>query len=164
MPDFSAAVLNPVSGEIALNMKQLIDDNMEHSRRRASNDSDFDKAMNQVTISAAQDAQIVKHLAQLNVLNASQTGQTENQAAVDPIRTGSGDAIAAVPGVAAGVSSVSAAAVAASLGNLASALVPIITAAGGVVTAQTLAAMLPVVVNAVGGASTPSQTQPKPAA
>ena len=42
---------------------------------------------------------------------------------------------------------------AASLGNLASALVPIITAAGGVVTAQTLAALLPTVIAAAGSSA-----------
>ena len=161
MAEFSGAVLNPVAGEIALNMKAIIADEQEHARRRHSNAADFDKAMNNLTLAAAQDAQVVKHLAQLNVITAAQTGATENEQTVTPIRTGAGDAIAAVPGVAAGGEAVSAQAVATSLGNLASALVSVITATGGIVSAQTLAALLPVVVTAAGGASTPSQTSSK---
>jgi len=154
MPDFPGAVLNPNSGEIAMNMKQLVDDNMEHARRRASNDADFDKAMNQITISAAQDAQTAKHLATINLLTASQTGETENQQTVSPVRTATGDAIVGGVGV-------SAEQVAANVADLATSLVPVIASALATAISQTVAALVPVVVNASGGASTPSETEPK---
>jgi len=152
---FPGAVLNPNSGELALNMKQLVDDNQEHSRRRVSNDSDFDKALNQITIQAAQDANTLKHLAAINLLTASQTGETENQQAVSPVRTATGDAIVGSVGVSADT-------VAASQANLLTAMTPVIASAVATATAQTLIAVLPALITAVGGASTPSQTQPKP--
>jgi hypothetical protein len=150
---FPGAVLNPNSGELALNMKQLIDDNQEHSRRRASNDADFDKAMNQITISAAQDAQTVKHLATINMLTASQTGATENEQTISPVRTGTGDAIVGGVGV-------SAEQVAANVANLATTMTPIIAGAVAEAVSTAITAILPALVTAVGGASTPSQTQP----
>lgn len=126
---------------------QTLIDNQRDARRRSSNDAAFDHL---VSMSAA-----------AALLNAT---QSEEDATATTTQAGQGKlttAVGAEETADAGVS-VSAQAVATSLGNLASALVPIITTAGGIVTAQTLAALLPVVVNAVGGASTPSQTQPKP--
>lgn len=158
--EFPGCVLNPNSGEVALNMKQLVDDNQEHSRRRASNAADFDKAMNQVTVSNAQDSHTLRFLAAANAIISAQVSNIETQQTVSPVRTATADAIVGTEGVAAAGEAVAAQAVATSLGNLATALVPIITAAGGVVTAQTLAALLPVVITAAGGASTPSQTKP----
>lgn len=157
MPDFPASVLNPVSGEIALNMKQLIDDNQEHSRRRASNDSDYDKALNMHHLSEITDAQSLKQLAALNLLASSQTGQTENQQTVSPVRTGTGDAIVGGVGV-------SAEQVAANVANVATVMTPIIASALATAISQTIAALVPVVVTSAGGASTPSQTQAKPSA
>lgn len=149
--DFPASVLNPNSGEVALNMKVLCDDNMEHSRRRASNDTDYDKALNQLHLTERTDAQTLKHLAAINLLTASQTGETENQQTVSPVRTATGDAIVGGVGV-------SAEAIAANIANTVNAILP------GLVTAAISAALslLPVTVTASGGASTPSQTQPKP--
>lgn len=143
----------------AENMKLLFDvmmgiqtqsliDNQRDARRRASNDAAFDHIVGMASASA--------------LLNSTQAGEdsttTTTQAGQGKLTTAVGAEETADAGVA-----VSSQTVATSLGNLASALVPIITAAGGVVTAQSLAALLPVVVNSVGGASSPSQTQPKPA-
>ena len=154
---FPGAVLNPNSGELALNMKQLIDDNQEHSRRRMSNDADFDKAMNQITISAAQDAQTVKHLENINAVISSQVSNIETQQTVSPVRTATGDAIVGGVGVAAEQ-------VAANVADLATSLIPVIASALATAISQSIAALVPVVVTAAGGASTPSQTQAKPAA
>lgn len=159
MPDgtFPGAVLNPNSGELALNMKQLIDDNQEHSRRRISNDADFDKAMNEITIAAAQDAQTVKHLTNMNAVISAQVSNIETQQTVSPVRTATGDAIVGGVGVAAEQ-------VAANVADLATTLIPVISSALATAISQSIAALVPVVVTAAGGASTPSQTQPKPAA
>ena len=152
---FPGAVLNPNSGELALNMKQLVDDNQEHSRRRADNSADFDKAMNQITLSAAQDAQTVKHLTNMNALISAQVSNIETQQTVSPVRTGTGDAIVGGVGV-------SAEQVAANVANLVTTMTPIIASALATALSQTMTAVLPALITSVGGASTPSQTQPKP--
>jgi hypothetical protein len=170
MDDFKGFVLHPGSGEVALNMKAMIEDDREYYRRRHSNDSDFDKAMNNFTLTMQQDSHTLRYLATINNLTADQTGQTSNQQTTSPIRTGVGDNLAAgsLPAnrsidVAAATVATANAAVASAVGNVALAMANLITASGGVVTAEALAAILPTVVTAAGGASTPSQTQPKPA-
>jgi len=103
----------------------------------------------------AETAELMKTLATLGVISAGQTGVTENQQTVTPVRTATGDAIVGGVGV-------SAEQVAANVADLATSLVPIITSALATAIAQTVAALVPVVVTASGGASTPSQTQAKP--
>jgi hypothetical protein len=129
-------VLKDVHGEEA--DKQLGRDLM-HSRARL----DIRSERNGVAFDKALDT--ILSLAIANLSNANQTGDTEDQTAAGPQETAEGAEDTANAGV-----SVSAQAVATSLGNLATALVPIITTAGGIVTAQTLAALLPVVVSAAG--------------
>jgi len=119
--------------------QQAVIDNQRDARRRASNDGAFDHLVSMAVAAA--------------LITATQTGQTENAQTVSPVRTATGDAIVGSEGVSADTVATANAAVAASLGNLASALVPIITAAGGVVTAQTLAALLPTVVAAAGSSA-----------
>jgi hypothetical protein len=152
--EFQGAVLNPLSGEMALNMKQLVDDNQEHSRRRADNAADFDKAMNQITVSDAQHASLVKHAINSNALISAQVSNIETQQTVSPVRQATGDAIVGGVGV-------SAEQVAANVADLATSLVPVIASALATAISQTIAALVPVVVNSSGGASTPSQTQAK---
>jgi hypothetical protein len=94
-------------------------------------------------------------LAALNVVTTAQTGDTDNQQSVNPVRTATGDAIVGGVGV-------SAEQVAANVANLATSLIPVITSALATAISQTLAALVPVVVNSSGGASTPSQTSSKP--
>jgi hypothetical protein len=144
---YPMAVLNPNSGEVALNMKQLVEDNSADSRRRVSMNGGNDQAWQSFNLSVAQDNQTVKHLATLGLVQAGQSGFTENQQTVSPVRTATGDAIVGGVGV-------SAEQVAANVANITTLTTAIIT--------QTLAAVLPVLINAIGGASTPSQTQPKP--
>lgn len=115
-------------------------------------------------------AETVKILATTGILIAGQTGMTENQQNTSPTSQGTGNAITGAVGTAAdSISSTNAtvatanAAVAASIGNLATALVPIMQASAGnttTVTAEALASLLSVVITAAGGASTPSQTKP----
>ena len=123
------------------NMKLLFDmmTDLQMSRARL----DIRSERNGVAFDKTLDAIVSLSLANLTVV--SQTGDTENQSASGPQITAEGAEDTANAGV-----SVSAQAVATSLGNLASALVPIITAAGGIVTAQSLAALLPTVVTAAG--------------
>lgn len=132
---------------MALTQAALID-NQRDARRRASNDAAFDHLVSMAAAAA--------------LLQATQAGEdsttTATQAGQGTLTTASGAEETANAGI-----SVSAQTVATSLGNLASALVPIITASGGVVTAQTLASLLPIVVASVGnaagaGASTGTKT------
>lgn len=155
MAEFPGVVLNPSSGEVVLNMKRMIEDDTELARRRHSNAATFDKAIDDIMVARKEDAHLLKYLATVGTLIAGQTGETENQQNTSPADQGMAE-------TAKGTVATSNAAVAASIGNLATAAVSLITATGGVVTAQSLAAVLPALVTAIGGASTPSQTQPKP--
>src|SRR5208282_5810018 len=128
------SVLNPNSGEIALNMKRLIEDDNEYARRRHSNDGDYDKALNSFNLTVKEDNHSLRYLSAVALLTSQQTGETENQQNTSPMDQAAAEANKGAVGTAN-------AAVAASVGNLASALVPIITASGGIVTAQTLAAL-----------------------
>lgn len=115
------------------------------------------RALQSLQVRSSEDAQTIKQLATLGVISAGQTGMTENQASVSPVRTGTGDAIVGGVGV-------SAEQVAANVANLATATVPVIASALATAISEAIAAILPAVITAVGGASTPSQTQPKPGA
>lgn len=72
----------------AENMKLLFDDTMVFL-------SENRKAYASLQLRAAEDAQTIKHFANLAYLNAQQTGDTANQQTVSPIRTGAGDNLAA---------------------------------------------------------------------
>lgn len=111
---------------LSLNQQSLID-NQRDARRRASNDAAFDHLVSMASAAA--------------LLNATQSEEDTGAAAAGSEETS--DATVAT----------SNAAVAASLGNLASALVPIIAGTSGVVSVQTLATVLAAVVSAAGQAA-----------
>lgn len=71
----------------AENMKLLFDDTMAFL-------SENRRAYASIQLRAAEDAQTIKHFANLSYLNAQQTGDTANQQTVSPIRTASGDNLA----------------------------------------------------------------------
>lgn len=128
---------------------QGIIDNQRDARRRSSNDAFIDHLISTSAASA--------------LLNATQDSDdstvTSTQAGQGTLTTASAAEETANAGTA-----VASQTVTTSLGNLLTATANVMAASGGVVTAQSLASILPVLVNAIGGASTPSQTQPKPAA
>ena len=112
-------------------------------------------------------SETLKVFAATGMLQAGQTGMTENQQQVTPsaqaLKSAAEGSIASTDATVATAN----AAVAASVGNLATALVPIMQASAGnttAITAEALASLLSVVITAAGGASTPSQTQAKPTA
>jgi len=79
----------------AENMKLLFDDTMTDTsdgRKMARRHAD---AWETLRLQTAQHAATVAHLAQLNVVISAQTGATEGQAQVTPIRTAAGDNLAA---------------------------------------------------------------------
>ena len=101
MSEFTSAVLNPNSGEVALNMKVIADDAAADARRRQANNGSHDNAWETLGFAIAQDNQTAKHLATLGLVQVGQTGATENQQTVSPVRTGTGDAVVGGVGVAA---------------------------------------------------------------
>jgi hypothetical protein len=113
----------------------------------------------QLKLRVAQNSATVDHFLNITAAQATatamQTGQTEDEQTVSPVRTGTGDAIVGGVGV-------SAEQVAANVANLATSLVPVIASALAEAISTAISALLPVVVTAAGGASTPSQTQAKP--
>ena len=72
----------------AENMKLLFDDTMSFL-------SENRRAYGSMQLRAAEDAQTIKHFANLSYLNAQQTGDTANQQTVSPIRTATGDNLVA---------------------------------------------------------------------
>lgn len=153
MADCSSAVsqqfaeVNGINAKVvcernSMGMAQGSEDNQADSREVRARS----RAWEDLALRKAQNAASFDHFVNMNAAQATaaaeQTGQTENDQTVSPIRTGTGDAIAAVPGVAAGMVSMSGADIAQ-------------------IVAQTVAAVVPIVINASGGASTPSQTSTK---
>lgn len=135
------------------NMKLLFDDVMSdisHDRKTSHRLSELAQAN---LLRQQQNAITSDHLINAAIIIAMQTGTTEDQQTVDPIKQSTADAALAAEGTADAGVAVSAQAVATSLGNLATAMVPIITATAGVVTAQSLAAMLATVVTSIGNAA-----------
>lgn len=127
---------------------QALLDNQEDSRGWA-----------QLKLRIAQNAATVDHFINMTAAQststAEQTGQTSESQTVSPVRTATGDAIVGGVGV-------SAEQVAANVADLATSLVPVLASSLATAIATAVAALLPVTVTAAGGASTPSQTQPKP--
>lgn len=126
--------------------EQAIIDSQRNSRGYAS-----------LELAVAHDTHTIRHLAALGLLQLTQTGATENQASVDPNRTGSGDYLAAGVVPANRATDVAAAGVATANEAVANALATAVALMN-----QATAALQAVLITAAGGASTPSQTQPKP--
>ncbi len=127
-------------------------DEAQTAARRQVNAASLDKLLDSVSVLALAAGQI-----------ATQAGQTEAQQTVSPAGTAASEAVKGAVGTAAAGEAVSAEAVTANVANLFTALTPVIASALATAISQTLAALVPVVVTASGGASTPSQTQTKPA-
>jgi hypothetical protein len=121
-------------------------DQAQIASRRAQNAASFDKAI---------DAIVAVSIA---------TGQTENQQTVSPAGTAASETTKGAVAAAGAGEAVSAETVTANVANLMTSLVPVIASALATAISQSIAALVPVVVTAAGGASTPSQTQAKPTA
>jgi hypothetical protein len=94
---------------------------------------------------------------------SGQVGTTEGQQTVSPAGTAASETTKGAVAAAGAGEAVSAEAVTANVANLFTSLTPVIASALAAAISQTIAALVPVVVTASGGASTPSQTQPKAA-
>lgn len=152
MADCSPGVSQQTAEVNALNSKLGLDEQFDNRREVLGNV----RAWEELKLRKAQNAATFDHFVNMSAAQATataeQTGQTADQQTVSPIRTAAGDAIAAVPGVAAGQ-------VSANIADLATSLVPTVASAVTQAIMTALSPFLPVVVTAAGGASTPSQTK-----
>jgi hypothetical protein len=138
-----------------LNAKLQYDSAAQLQHQSLADNQEDARAWAQLKLRIATNAATIDHAINAGVVLAGQVGTTEGQQAVSPVRTGTGDAIVGGVGV-------SAEQIAANVANLATAITPVIVGAVSEAVSATIAAILPALVTAVGGASTPSQTQPKP--
>ena len=161
MSDCSPGMATQAADIGLLNFKHGYDVAFARDNQSIVDNQEDARAWGQLKLRSAQNAATFDHFINMTAAEATaaaiQTGQSEDQQTVSPIRTATGDAIAGTVGV-------SADAIAASLGNLATSLVPVIASSLATAITTALAALLPVVVTASGGASTPSQTTAKPVA
>jgi len=142
----------------AENIKLLFDEELDSrretlARQRAWEAISLDQA--QTAARRAQNAATFDKACDSAVAISLQTGQTESQQTVSPEGTAAAEAIKGGVGV-------SAEQVAANVADLATSLVPVIASSLATAISTAIAALLPVLITAVGGASSPSQTQPKP--
>jgi hypothetical protein len=77
------------------NMKVIFDRFSALMGQGAEDNQANSRAWNAFNLGAATDAALIKHLAQLNLVTSSQTGDTSAQQTTSPIRTGIGDTMAA---------------------------------------------------------------------
>lgn len=144
--DCAPTVAQAMSEANVQNIKALLDRYVALLGQGAEDNQSNARAYAAINLRRAENAATVDHLANIGLLQLGQTGATENQQTVSPVRTGTGDAIAAVPGVAAGQ-------VAANIADLATSLVPVFSA---IETA--LAALQSTLVAAAGNAAGTTKT------
>ena len=151
----------------AENIKLLFDEELDSRREllaRARAWEQISLDMAQTASRRAQNAATIDHAISAGVVLYGATGTTENQQTVSPAGTAASETTKGAVAAAGAGEAVSAEAVTANVANLFTSLTPVIASALAAAISQTVAALVPVVVTAAGGASTPSQTQPKPAA
>lgn len=141
----------------AENIKLLFDEELDNRREVLSRA----RAWEDLSLRRAHDAQTISHAVSAGLALAGQVGVTESQQTVSPAGTAASEGIKGAVGTAAAGEAVSAEAVTANVANLFTSLTPVIASALATAISQTIAALVPVVVTASGGASTPSQTTPK---
>ena len=151
----------------AENVKLLYDEELDNRREtlaRARAWEAISLDMAQTASRRAQNAATIDHAINAGIVLSGQVGTTEGQQTVSPAGTSASEAVKGAVGTAAAGEAVSAEGITANITNLFTSLTPVIASALATAISQTIAALVPVVVTSSGGASTPSQTQPKPAA
>ena len=148
----------------AENIKLLFDEELDSrretlARQRAWEAISLDMA--QTSSRRAQNAATIDHAINAGLVLSGQIGATEGQQTVSPAGTAASETTTGAVAAAGAGEAVSAEAVTANVANLFTSLTPVIASSLAMALSQTIAALVPVVINAAGGASTPSQTQPK---
>ena len=149
----------------AENIKLLFDEELDSrrevlARQRAWEAVSLDQA--QIASRRAQNAATIDHALNVAMALSNQVGATESQQTVSPAGTAASETTKGAVAAAGAGEAVSAEAVTANVANLFTSLTPVIASALATAISQTIAALVPVVVTASGGASTPSQTSSKP--
>ncbi|HUA57929.1 MAG TPA: hypothetical protein VML19_04195 [Verrucomicrobiae bacterium] len=153
----------------AENIKLLFDEELDSrretlARARAWEAISLEQA--QISNRRAQNAATIDHALNANLVLSAQVGSTEGQQTVSPAGTAASETTKGAVAAAGAGEAVSAETVTANVANLMTALTPVISSAiaNAVSTAyQMFVASLPTLITAIGGASTPSQTEPKSA-
>lgn len=142
MPDSEkVCLLNPNDGALMTRVNRMAGWDDFTTRRAETNALTYDKALDMTDAFMARSMALTFHLANIAALTSTESADTDNEVANDTEDT-------AMEGIATANQ-----AVATSIANLASALVPIIAGTSGVVSVQTLAAVLAAVVGAAGTAA-----------
>jgi hypothetical protein len=150
----------------AENIKLLFDEELDSrretlARARAWEAISLEQA--QISNRRSQNAATIDHAINANLVLSAQVGSTEGQQTVSPAGTAASETTKGAVAAAGASEAVSAAGITANIVNLFTALTPVIASSLATAISQTISALVPVVVNASGGASTPSQAEPKPA-
>ncbi len=151
----------------AENMKLLFDEELDNRRETLARQRAWEAItleMAQIASRRAQNAATFDHAVNAGLVLSGQVGVTEGQQTVSPAGTAASETLKGAVGAAGAGEAISAEAVTANVANLFTSLTPVIASALATAISQTIAALVPVVVTASGGASTPSQTEPKPTA
>jgi hypothetical protein len=164
MNEVSAGCGQQASEQNVLNFKLLYDDtssDISFNRKSLFRHQD---AWETLRLRNSQFAASFDHALLAAVAISNQTGSTEDQQAVTPIRTGVGDTLAAAAYTPNRAVDTSDASVSVAAAGVATANEAVATALAQFVNLMQsgIAALQAVLVTAAGGASTPSQTQPKP--
>lgn len=139
----------------AENIKLLFDEELDNRRETLARQ----RAWEDLSLRRASNAATIDHAINAGIVLAGQVGTTEGQQTVSPAGTSASEAIKGAVGTAAAGEAVSAEAISANVANLFTSLTPVIASALATAISQTIAALVPVLVTAAGGASTPSQTK-----
>jgi hypothetical protein len=164
MNEVSAGCGQQASEQNVLNFKLLYDDTASDISINRKSLLRHQDAWETLRLRNSQFAASFDHALLAAVAIANQTGSTEDQQTVTPIRTGVGDALAAAAYTPNRAVDTSDASVSVAAAGVATANEAIATGLAQFVSLMTqgIAALQSVLVTAAGGASTPSQTQAKP--
>jgi hypothetical protein len=146
----------------AENIKLLFDELLDNRRETVARARAWEAIsldMAQTASRRAQNAATFDHAVNAGLVLAGQVGTTEGQQVVSPAGTAASETTKGAVAAAGAGEAVGAETVTANVANLMTALTPVIASALANAISQTVAALVPVVVTASGGASTPSQTQ-----
>src|SRR5579885_1348799 len=150
----------------AENIKLLFDEELDSrretlARQRAWEAVSLEQA--QIAYRRAQNAATIDHAINAGLVLAGQVGTTESQQTVSPAGIAASETTKGAVAAAGAGEAVSAEGVTANVVNLFTSLTPVIASSLATAISQTIAALVPVVVTASGGASSPSQTEAKAA-
>ncbi len=148
----------------AENMKLIFDEELDNRRESLARQ----RAWEAISLDMAQNAATFDHAVNAGFVLAGQVGTTESQQTVSPAGIAASETTKGAVAAAGAGEAISAEGITANVVNLFTSLTPVIASSLATAISQTIAALVPVVVTASGGASsgggTPSQTEAKPAA